>query len=318
MFSESHRARCAGHASSPRAAALFAALALSVFPASEALAQKKGDLPVRWVDRPITLPKKTLSPEFHVGVTHYEPEGVNGLAVNAVPIDLGVSYGITDDVTVYAQPLTLLIGRVDTTVLGFSTHDTKVYYGTFRLGGKFRFFHNDLIEVGAKAEFGAVGSLDMLHLTGGVPFVLHAGHVVRFETGFYVSGYFPVDRAYALYNRDEPDGGIATIGSAIPQGTLVPAPGIPLKVSFQVADPFFLGLDTGFGLASFKWRGSSDDTTFAPLGFHAGGTIASGKKPLVDIIGNFQFPTFLFGADNEPPLTQLWELGLTADLFIGL
>lgn len=303
----------------PRAASLFAALALSVFPASEALAQRKGDLPVRWVDRPLTLPKKILSPEFHVGLTHYELQNVAGFAINAVPIDLGVSYGVTDDVTIYVQPTTLLIGRTDTTVLGFSTHNTEVYYGTFRLGGDFRFFHNELVEVGGKAEFGAVGSLDLLHLTGGVPLVLHAGHVVRFETGFYVSGYFPVKRGYGLFNTgNDPDGGLATVGSAVPRTSLVPAPGIPLKLSVQVADPFFLGLDTGFGFASFTAPGSADNPTFAPLGFHVGGTIESKKKPLVDIVGNFQFPTFLLGADDEPPVTQLWELGLTVDLFVGL
>ena len=172
------------HRRALRAALMGAALALTSLPGSVALAQRKGDLPVRFVDRPLTLPKRVLSPEFHVGVTHFEIENVDGQAVNAVPIDLGAAFGVTDDITVYAQPLTLLIGRTDTNVLGFATHQTDVYYGTFRLGADFRFFHNDLIEIGAKAEFGAMGALDQLHLTAGVPFgtpgstnVIHVAHL---------------------------------------------------------------------------------------------------------------------------------------------
>lgn len=294
------------------------AVALSLLVPSVALAQRKGEFPVKYVDRPLTLPKKILSIDAHVGVTHFENEGANLGAINAVPIDLGAAIGLTDDVTLYTQPLTLLIGRVDSAFP--DTHVTDVYYGTFKLGGTFRFFHNEVVEIGARAEFGATGSLDMLHLTGGVPLVVHAGHVVRLETGFYISGFFPVGRAgqyFAFPNGADPDGGIATIGSSLPELTPIPAPGIPVNVTFQIAEPFFLGLDTGFGLGSFHTR-SSDDLAFMPLGLHVGGTVSSRNKPVADIVGKFQWPWFLLGTDDDPPLPNLWELGLTADFFISL
>ena len=67
------------------------AIALSVLLPSVAYAQRKGAFPVKYVDRPLTLPKKILEIEAHVGVTHYELEGLNVGAINAVPIDLGAA-----------------------------------------------------------------------------------------------------------------------------------------------------------------------------------------------------------------------------------
>ncbi|MFO0613606.1 MAG: hypothetical protein U0414_13500 [Polyangiaceae bacterium] len=296
------------------------AVALSALVPAAALAQHKGDFPVKYVDRPLTLPKKMLSPEFHVGVDHFEPEGINGTAINSVPIDAGLSYGVIDDVTLYTQPLTLLIGRTDVTVFGVNNHTTHVYYGLFRLGGTFRFFHNDVVEIGGRAEFGASGALDMLHLTGGIPLVVHAGHVVRFETGFFVSGFFPVGNAgqYLLFpHGSKADGGIATMSGSLGNLVPIPGPGIPLNLTVQLAEPVFLGLDTGFGLGSFHTT-NSDDAAFAPLGFHLGGTISSHAKPVADIVGKFSFPAFLVGTDDDPPQPNLWELGLTADLFLPL
>lgn len=263
-------------------------------------------LPLRYTDRPLTLPKMTLAPEFGLALDHFEtPFFGASLAVNAVGLNLGAAFGVIDDLTVDITPLTMLIGRSD----AGNTSQTKVFYGTFRLGATYRFLHTEVADIGARAEFGATGANDTIHLTGMIPVLLRLGHIVRIDTGFAFSGFFPT-------KGGKVDGGMGTVGAAVPGvASLGEGAGIPVNVTFQIADPFFAGLDTGFGIASF--RGTVSDNCFMPLGFHAGGTIG-GDKPLADITGSFSFPYFLVGADSKPPFSNLWQVGLDARAYFQL
>jgi hypothetical protein len=271
------------------------ALAQGTPPEPEPPTAKKSELPVPYVERPLTLPEMTLAPHVAAGFTRFDA-GFG--ALNLINLDAGASFGILDDLTVYAQPLSMLIGAGD--------GGSRVWYGTFRLGAIYRFLSTDVVDIGGQFEFGATGVSDTIHLTGKLPVLLRLADVVRIDTGLAISGYFPID--------GDAGGGIVAVGSGgQPLGPT--GAGIPVSASFQLADPFFLGLDTGFGIASFEFP---DDTLFMPLGAHVGGTIASGDRPLVDLVGRFNFPTFLLSSDPEPPATEVWQVGLDARAYIDL
>jgi hypothetical protein len=257
---------------------------------------KKSELPVPYVQRPLTLPEMTLAPHFSGGVTHVEFGGFG--AGNLINLDAGASFGILDDLTVYAQPLTMLIGT--------GGGNSEVYYGTFRLGAIYRFLSTEVVDIGGQFEFGATGANDVIHLTGKLPVLLRLADVVRIDTGLAISGYFPINGSAG--------GGIVSVGT----GTTILGPtgaGVPVSASFQLAEPVFLGLDTGFGIASFEEAG---DSMFMPLGAHVGGTIASGDRPMVDLVGRFNFPVFLLSADSNPPTTEIWQAGLDARAYFDL
>jgi hypothetical protein len=38
----------------------------------------------------------------------------------------------------------------------------------------------------------------------------------------------------------------------------------------------------------------------------------------VDLVGRFNFPAFLLSADPDPPLTEIWQVGLDARAYIDL
>jgi hypothetical protein len=276
-------------------------------------ARERTELPMRFVDRPLTLPKFVLAPHFLFDITHEE---AGDIALNAFGLTAGAAFGIFDDLEVYCDPLSLLIAREDAGGL-FGGNATKTYYGTFRLGATYRFVKANVAEVGARLEFGATGAIDLIHLTWGVPVILRAPHVLRFMTGLFFSGLFPTQQVVGVVgvSRD-PDIAMAAVGESAPVFLLPAGPGIPAILDFQIADPVFAGLDTGFGILSF--RGDVASNCFMPLGWHIGGTIPSDGKPLVDLIGAFAFPLFLLGADGEPPATQLWTVGLSARAYIPL
>ena len=261
--------------------------------------------PVPFVERPLTLPKMMLAPQFQIGLTHAE---LGNFAFNGVGLNVGAAFGVIDDLTVDIVPLTLLIGRTDAG--GFS--DTKAYYGTFRLGATYRFFHADVVDIGGRVEFGATGFDDTIHLTAMIPVLLRFGKIVRIDTGLAISGLFPTKGGDA-------NGALGTVGSVVPT---VPGagPGIPIDVTFQIVDPFFVGFDTGFGIASFNDTalGGLDKSCFMPLGLHAGATIPGDKGPIADITGSFSFPLFLLGADRNPPTSEVWQLGIDARAYFQL
>jgi len=273
------------------------------------------EFPRAYVDRPLTLRKFMLSPEFSLPITHLSLGGLGD--INAVGLNLGAAFGIINDLTVDVTPLTLLIVSGSGAV-GNST--TKVYYGTFRLGATYRFIgkdaaalKSDVVEMGARVEFGATGANDTIHLGWGLPIIIHAGHIFRLDTGIFFTALFPTNGATT--GTTDPDIAMASVGSTAPSLALGFPPGIPIDITLG-NDFIFGGVDTGFGIGSF--RGSVDKNAFMPLGFHFGGTIPSNNKPLLDLVGNFGFPLFLLGSNNKLPTTQVWQVGLDARAYFQL
>jgi hypothetical protein len=292
-----------------RSFSFFAVAALTLVTRAAHGQEAADKLPVRFVDRPLTLPQRVLAPEFGFALTHFEFDLLGGrIALNGVGLNLGVSYGIVDDFTVDITPFTLLVD----TASGGTASQTTVYYGTFRLGGTYRFAKSAYAEIGGRLEFGATGANDTIHLSWGLPVVFRAPRILRIDTGVMFTALLPVGHNTGLI-QPQNDIALAAIGPTVP---LVPqvSPGIPFDLTVQIVDQFFAGFDTGFGIVSF--RGPVDQSCFAPLGFHAGGTAVVGRS-LLDIVGSFSFPLFLLGAE-KPPFTNIWQVGLNVKAHIPL
>lgn len=256
------------------------------------------DLPLPYTSRPLTLPARMISPEFSSSLVHLQDFLVEG-GSNALGLNLGASYGIVDELTVYAHPLTM---SIDTSTRA----DPVVRYGGLRLGGVVRFLHTDTVDVGAQLELGVVGDFRTLYVTSAIPVLFRLGHVVRVDTGVAFTLVFPTTSGGQVV------GALATVGP----GPLASA-GVPIVLSLQAGDWVFVGVSTGFGIASLSERRISD-WTFSPLGIFVGGTITTNKQPLADLTASFSFPFFLLGGAGDLPVTQAWMAGVKARFYFQL
>lgn len=241
----------------------------------------------------MTLPKLVLSPRLDFTYDRSLTSAVN--------LGIGLALGATDD-------------------LSFDTHVNVPLQSAslpaiheFTAGATYRFLNLDLVELGGRLEFGAftvdsgVPDDAVLRMTAMVPFKLHAGKIFRLDAGVAITGLFPVD------GSTEADGALATYGS----DPNIVGPGIPIQATIQIIEPLFAGLDTGFGMLTFR-EDFADDGCFAPLGLRFGGTIPMDDRPLADVVGNFTFPYFLLGADPEPPATEVWQVGVSVRAYAPL
>jgi hypothetical protein len=248
-------------------------------------------MPVRFVDRSLTLPRLMLSPRLDF--TYDRPVDA------AMNLGMSVALGATDFMTL----------GLSVNVPLQSSSLPAVHEFTFQ--GIFRLLHTDMLELGARADLGAFtidgGGSPLLHATAMVPFALRIAHVFRLDVGAAVSLLLPTD-------GDTPiDAALATYGT----DPAVAGPGIPVSVTVQIIEPLFAGVDTGFGMLSFNSE-LADDLSFAPLGFRFGGTIPIGKRPLLDLVAHFNFPQFLLGGYITTPRSDFWETGLSAQVYAPL
>lgn len=259
------------------------------------------DLPVPYASRPLTLPARMISPQLSGSLLHEEGLGLLG-GTNIVGLNLGASYGVIDDLTVYATPLTM-------SVVTSTRTDPIPYYGTLRVGGIYRFVHTEDVDVGVQLELGGAGKFFFFHATAAVPVLFRIGHVVRIDTGVAFTMLFPTTRSRRV------DGALASAGEGFDYPTSVA--GFPIGVAIQPIDPIFFGVRTGLGIASL--RGNVANTIYVPLGVFFGGTICSNTNhPIADITARFDFPFFLYGGAYDLPVTQAWTTGLDARLYFQL
>lgn len=258
------------------------------------------DLPMPYTSRPLTLPARMISPDFSGSILHIDGFLDPG-ARNVGSLNLGASYGIVDDVTVYATPLTM---SVDTS----TRTDPTPYYGTLRLGGIFRFLHTTDVDVGVRLEVGGSGKFLSLFATAEIPVLFRLGHVVRIDTGVAFTMVLPT-------NGKGIDGALAGVLDYF--AVAAARAGVPIAVAIQPIDSIFFGLRSGFGIGSF--RGNVANTVFVPLGAFFGGTIASAaSRPIADITASFDFPLFLLGNAADLPVSQLWVAGVDARFYFQL
>jgi hypothetical protein len=263
------------------------------------LAPTKDAYPLAYTSRPLTLPKGMLAPEVSANLAHVDNVFLVG-AVNVVGLTAGATYGVIDNLNVYATPLTMSIVTSTRT-------DPTVYYGTLRLGAVYRFLHTEVADIGAQIEVGGGATFNTLFATAKLPVLLRLGHIVRIDTGLAFTGLFPTDGRPV-------DAALSSAADA-PLGYGARA-GIPVTVSVQATDHFYLGVDTGFGIGSFRGRDVSH-AAYMPLGAFVGGTLG-GTTPIVDITGSFSWPLFLLGGATELPISAFWVASLNARFYLQL
>lgn len=86
---------------------------------------------------------------------------------------------------------------------------------------------------------------------------------------------------------------------------------LPVAVSIDVGDGFFVGLRSGFFVPDFA-------DVAVPLMVHAGYTLISGKAPFIDLVGSFGWSRFLWtGAGDNLDLNSV-DLILGARVFLNV
>lgn len=261
--------------------------------------------------RPLTLPAMTLAPEVDFSVTHFTV--ADTASADLYSWGFGASFGIIDDLTVELVPLSFYhqVVSVETAFGDFSSTDTDYHY--LLAGATYRFLDGGSaggVDLGARLRF-AVDSEPNVYINPA--FLLRLRHeVVRLDTGLEMMVLVREDDA--VYSDSDVMFGLQGFG----QWINTPRAGIPVELAFQIVDPFWLGLNTGFGIADFT-ADDVGDTVFVPLGWGAGGTIPyDDGQPMMDIGAGFGFPLFLIGGADEQPLEEYWQLGINATGFIYL
>ncbi len=260
--------------------------------------------PAAFVDRPLTLAARTLSPYFAGRYAH--AEGFE-ITLDDGLFDLGVAWGVTDDVTLYVQPASIVVEHGDSF---FGTTYTRAHFGTARLGGVFRIAHGKNVEFGFRGELGGIGKEPAIHVTAGLPLVIHttAPGALRFETGLFGSASLPI--ADSQFDHDGPDGGITAVRHALPGFPLrfIPDPGIPARLTVQLATPFSITAGSGLSVYSFAFGNVS-----VPLDAVLRFTIPRRDgSPVADLELGAGLPMLY------PLGTDIVEAGLQARLFLPL
>ena len=275
---------------------LACSLMLGLTFAAEAAAQEGGGgLPVRYNERPLTLPERTLRIDGHFPTMKFGFLPGNDVFFGFFA---GAAYGILDDLEVFG------------TVIPVTFTPDKVRFQDVVLGATYRFFHNDVVEIGVGGRFQIpVDDNRYFIFNPRLPILIHAGDIVRIDTG--------VNLAVAAHTG----GGDALVGLFGP-GKWAPLPfmidpGLPGKFSFQVIDQLYIAANTGFGALN-TGTFSNDGFVWVPLGWEVGGTIPKDNEPLVDIRGGFEFPYFLASSANENPVSQIWIFHVGGSFYLPL
>ncbi len=219
--------------------------------------------PVPYVERHITLSYHTLAPDISVSAFGQAKQNPSVFLMS------GIHIGIVDQFEVEATPHAFRL----------APHG-GYFYPSF--GATWNFLQTRAFDMAVRARFfipvdTASNTNGKPHATlvGGVPMIIHLGTIAKIDTGATVSMRFDKSTVVGLVDT-----------TASP---FYLEPGIPVKFVFQPADAAFLGFTTGLSVYDFNKAAA---TTAIPLGFQAGVTTTSNKKPAADFGAKFDFPQF--------------------------
>ncbi len=238
-------------------------LALVAVTGGSAAAQTR--MPVSYQARPLTLPRGTLRPDVGFNLASYPGPGERHERFYTY---FGLGAGVTSDFELGALvvPLELApdfdygdggVGLPPAVTPWFGHNRPEIY-------GRYRFVDEEVVEIGVDLRL-VLPAPDPFFLIVGVPFLFHAGDIVRIDTGFHLATDFD-DRTNAF---------------------------LPFVLSFNPTERFFLGLDSGL------WVRGPD----VPLGFFVGGTLGrplvdlKGGVRMVDAEHGFRTWQIWFTAD---------------------
>jgi hypothetical protein len=193
---------------------------------------------------------------------------------------VSAGYGITDDLELDATFLPLLLAP-------------NFEYTNPMVSGTYRFIRGEGLEAG-----GFLGLTLYTHntrlngaltITPGLPVLVRFAESARLDTGVFVPVTLGADRGTVL-------GAFA-----------------PLRFTFQLNDPLYLGVGTGLGVADFSHFG---DTIYAPLNGFVGYAIAPGCSPLIDVRATLGFPELYASGARGGIVTNDWQAILSGSIYL--
>lgn len=260
--------------------------------APTARADEGQSYPVAYVDRPLTLPKITLSPDITFDATNLvkDPNAIERELQTDLAFMAGFGLGITEDLEVRASIGTLRISP-------------KFQYLDPRVGATYRFVGAEQFNMGVHAEATVLipndGSAGGISTEGGVRFELSLPFLVRLGSSARL---------------DLAPGAPVTIEAK--KATTIGL-NVPLAFAFQIVEPIHIGARTSAQITDFTAPGTN---LVIPLGFFVGISLGS-ERPIVELDPYFTWTDFARpGAkfDNDKISIEKFSAGLTARLYLFL
>lgn len=231
-------------------------------------------LAVEFAKRPLTNGRFVLVPELNFSLT--DVVGVGGSEIG-VGINLGATFGVTDDLDVFAHVLPLTLAP-------------SAGYGRMDLGGTFRFMKGNT-EVGARLMLilpTASGS--DFGMSVGVPILFHFGDKLRLDSGVFGNFTFASDLAFAL--------------------------NIPLELAIQLIPMLAAKIHTGYTLPLAP-SGATDFMTIPLGFGVVLTIPGQNSQPMLDIIPTFTFTNFLQPASpGDKVNTGGWQMLVVAKFYL--
>jgi hypothetical protein len=259
-----------------RTAAVILALALLV----PAVAEAQRGHPVRYAHRPLTLPDATLRFDMPLiwTIDDRDPDPGDDDALYFMG---AIAAGVTRDFELAMQIVPLRFWEDDNCRFrGYGCDAVYApfshwlpHYGQAALSLTWRFVRSTVAEIGLRGDF-----ILPIHDFGsqiGLPIVIHAGDVLRLETGPFFLIYFsdPTQTRFLL----------------------------PVELAFSVSRTIYLGPEIGIAVYD-------GDYVEVPLGFFFGITVAGGRRPVVDLRAKVRSVDIANGFD-------VWQIGFGVTIY---
>lgn len=263
-------------------------------PAIDEAPDEVATFPVRYAERPLTLPALMLRPDFDLLLRHQptftsmtgpiEPDPFFGIA-------LGAGFGIADDVEVGAQlvpvsfsPVTRFSRPPDITGLPWLYGRFRFLTEPFELGAEARIYlpvpSTNSPDARINADFGT----DIALLAR-----FHVSEMVRLDAQIF----------FRVALQKDPQEWAAGLG-------------VPVALVVSPVEFIFAGVEIAPLIDRF-------DALVVPVTLFVGGTVALDSAPLLDIIGRFGLPSFIRVRETEGGVYgDPWELGVNVRAYLQL
>lgn len=249
--------------------------------------------PKPYVERPLTLPYKTLAPDIAVASLGYD------VGNPAVSLTSGLRWGIIDEVELEFTPHSFRITPNPAWVRP-SFGITAGYTGhVFEIAGRARYFLPIDTDRGFASGNGA--------LQLGAPMAIHLAKWGRIDTGAHVLLDFDGRSA----DSTDPLLSTGSVRAGLVHQLASPSvidPGIPFYFLFQPVPELWFGIHHGISIFDF---GNAGETFALPLGAEIGITATSDFNPVADLGIRADLPQFFLpGRDGDPVEEKLYQLGV--------
>lgn len=241
--------------------------------------------PIAFVDRPLTLPGLSLSPDGTFDATNLvkDPEAKDRAFETNFAVMAGFGFGILDSLEVRASLGTLRIAP-------------KVEYYEPKLAVTFRFVGADAFNMGVRAEatmLNRSAEEEGARLQGSLPFLIRFGSSARldFAPGALITFQEEKEMAFGV--------------------------NVPVSFAFQMVEALHFGAQTSAYIENFDNPGES---LVIPLGFFLGVSLGS-TRPMIEIDPYFTWTEFSRpGAelDNDKVSVEKFSAGATLRFYLYL